>query len=643
MGESMTRSIEFTVHGEVNTFIRIEENSDGTLLFELDTGASERIGDLRALFFDLNGFDADANGLHIASVENDNIVTDQSYGEGRIDTLGMDANLKGSVVKEFGKFDVGVEFGSSGMSRDDIQSVSFILSWEEGNLDLDMFDLSDFGIRYTSVGERGGARSDSAKIGGLSSAVAENDAITVFENEQTVANILTNDGSASTNIVVGAVADQGFAFQQDGSSYSSEILIGGLNYGSVVLTHNGDVSVYANGQDVGILADGETLELSFSYTTRASDGSQASAMTMVTLVGTADVEPILAEQYNTISVGTSGGTRIISVGTDGSLFETDFLPNNGGYAYGSALGDINGDGELDVLMSGDWSGAVIYLGDGNGGFSMTNRSFAGQFQSRVNIADIDNDGDGDLYLQNGRGPTEVWRTDLNGYTNTLQYDNLQPSSSYRSAFDSQFGDINGDGHVDLLIGNIGRQPISDALFLGDGAGSFSEVLGALPTATGYANAILADLDSDGLLDYLRGGVDGITVILNDGSGNFASSSPDLGPLFDGSIALADFNGDSHLDAVRSDVGIDGGIGLWLGNGTDEFVFSHVITGDPQGIGGSLQVGDFSGDGLADLMYTTYSGSAGTLKTMENDGNGIFHQVDALSLSGFTFDHDIGFV
>lgn len=635
----MARSISFVLADGVNTEITITEKEDGALLFDLEVLGTGEIGDLRALFFDLEGFDASAGGLVAIPVpDHSGDITDQRYGEASIDTLGKDANIKGAVPKQLGKFDVGIEFGTSGKSRDDIQETSFILSWDFGDLSLDMLNTTDFGIRYTSVGEINGSRGDSAKIGGQSNYVAQDDMLDVEENGQTVGNLLANDANGAANVVMGATWGDGTAFSGTGSGLAGNIVVGGKDYGTVSVLADGTVTVDANGADVDDLAEGETVEVSFTYETQAPDGSTATADATITINGANDA--ILAEAYNTLSIGTSAGARMISVRSDGSLAQFNFLPNNGGFAYGTALGDINGDDELDVLIAGDWSGGVIYHGDGTGGFTNAGENFTGWFQSRVAIGDIDNDGDGDLYFQNGRGESQVWRNDPGGYTKVLAYDNIGSGGpTFRTAGQAEFGDVNGDGYSDLLITNKDgfTHPISDVIFLNDGTGNFSASSSVLPTGTGFANATLADVNNDGALDYVRGTATGIAVALNDGSGNFASAVSDYGALYNGYVALADFNADGNLDAVRSDPDAGGGIELWLGDGTDSFVFNHTISGDNTGIGGNLHVGDFSGDGIADLLYA----AGGAVKTLENDGSGNFAETDTLALSGFIFDGDIG--
>lgn len=66
------------------------------------------------------------------------------------------------------KYDVGVEIGTQGIGKDDIQSTVFIVSNPKYELNVDNFADVEFGVRLTSVGQRGSNRNESSKIFGFS-------------------------------------------------------------------------------------------------------------------------------------------------------------------------------------------------------------------------------------------------------------------------------------------------------------------------------------------------------------------------------------------------------------------------------------------------------------------------------------------
>lgn len=263
----MARSITFLIAGDVDTEVTITELDDGTLRFDLTVLETGLIGDLRALFFDLNG--VNVSGLSTSGVD----VTDTAYEEGSVDTMGADANIKGSVSNALGDFDVGIEFGTSGISNDDINSTSFTLDHDSLDLTLDMIDLADFGIRYTSVGEEDGSRTGSVKIGDQANGVADNDVLAVNENEMASVNILANDTNGGTNVVTGAVNGGGGEFTPIASGFERAIIVNGLELGVMTISSSGIASFDANGADVDSLAEGEQIGFSVTYTTTAADGS----------------------------------------------------------------------------------------------------------------------------------------------------------------------------------------------------------------------------------------------------------------------------------------------------------------------------------------------------------------------------------
>lgn len=65
--------------------------------------------------------------------------------------------------------------------------------------------------------------------------------------------------------------------------------------------------------------------------------------------------------------GTTGGNRLVSVGQDGAMTQIDVLAGNGGYAYGPAVEDINGDGNADILRNLN-GGLETLENDGLGSF-----------------------------------------------------------------------------------------------------------------------------------------------------------------------------------------------------------------------------------------------------------------------------------
>ena len=157
------RTLTFVIEGDINTEFTLSEQADGTIKVDVSITDSALIGDLRGVFFDISA-DWMTDGITITGDDVTAYVTD----EDGVKKVSNSVNINGEILNTYGKFDVGVEFGTNGISNDDIQSTSFTIASADGPLSLDLFEAQDFALRYTSVGEEDGARDGSLKIGGES-------------------------------------------------------------------------------------------------------------------------------------------------------------------------------------------------------------------------------------------------------------------------------------------------------------------------------------------------------------------------------------------------------------------------------------------------------------------------------------------
>ncbi|SNT21467.1 VCBS domain-containing protein [Tropicimonas sediminicola] len=193
------RSLEFTVPGLVNTIFLVEEVGDGSLRVTVSVDDTDGdIGDIRAVFLDLYD-DSLLEGITITGDD----VTDRKVKVDAVDSVGQDANVKGEVSNSYGRYDIGVEIGTMGMSNDDIQTTTFIIDHATEDLTIDEINWQNFAVRMTSVGKAGGPRSDSLKAGITATAAPDalDDTINVDEDSVLTPggagtdypNLLTND------------------------------------------------------------------------------------------------------------------------------------------------------------------------------------------------------------------------------------------------------------------------------------------------------------------------------------------------------------------------------------------------------------------------------------------------------------------
>lgn len=182
------RSVKFDIgtSSEVKAAVMATETGNGQIKFDLAVGGTQ-VGDLRGLFFHV----ADERLLSGLRFTGDANLTKSVAGANAVRDLGNGANMNGAA----GPFDVGVEFGTSGIGKDDVRTASFTLSHSSQPLTLDFIAQQNFGARLTSVGAEGGARDGSVKLTAAAPYPVDaiNDGKTTDEDHAASANVLTND------------------------------------------------------------------------------------------------------------------------------------------------------------------------------------------------------------------------------------------------------------------------------------------------------------------------------------------------------------------------------------------------------------------------------------------------------------------
>jgi Ca2+-binding RTX toxin-like protein len=167
---SANQSLQFTIDGEPGALVTITETDQGTLLFDVlvhDNIAFEDdekdIADLRGLFFHIADESLlDPTKLKVSGAD----VGDVVVGKNAVTKITNDALIEGGAVDAYAPFDIGVEIGSQGMGKDDIQHTIFVLSHDTQALTLALVAEQYFGLRLTSVSLNGVGREESLKLPG---------------------------------------------------------------------------------------------------------------------------------------------------------------------------------------------------------------------------------------------------------------------------------------------------------------------------------------------------------------------------------------------------------------------------------------------------------------------------------------------
>jgi hypothetical protein len=228
---------------------------------------------------------------------------------------------------------------------------------------------------------------------------------------------------------------------------------------------------------------------------------------------------------------------------------------------------------------------------------------ASETTANVSIGDLDGDGHLDLVLAKGRHWPLVDRVLLNDGHGRFSIGYALGSASDRS-YSAPLGDLDGDGSLDVVISN--DRPDPKLVYLNDGAGHFrvgSQFgLPEWPTR----NAALADLDGDGRLDIVvanrsadAGGVGSNFVCPNHGGGDFAGECIAFSQESSTTITAIDIDRDGLVDLVVPHR--DGGQSfIYFNDGRAHFP-RRVPFGPPDAMIRSAQAVDLDGDGQIDLV------------------------------------------
>jgi hypothetical protein len=205
---------------------------------------------------------------------------------------------------------------------------------------------------------------------------------------------------------------------------------------------------------------------------------------------------------------------------------------------------------------------------------------------------------------------------------------LPQQAQWRNGFD--VADMNGDGHPDIVHGAPRRGFSGPFVFLGDGAGKWTHWREARfpPAPYDYGDAEGADFDGDGTMDLaLAVHLSGFTVLAGDGEGGFTRwdrglhlvtpGEGDTANFVSRTIASVDWDGDGRRDLValsegprhpkatdRREVSGPQGLAVYRNHGDGSWSELESMGGEDDLFGDSVAVGDFDGDGRADLAAGT---------------------------------------
>jgi predicted nucleotidyltransferase len=259
-----------------------------------------------------------------------------------------------------------------------------------------------------------------------------------------------------------------------------------------------------------------------------------------------------------------------------------------------ALGDVNGDGSLDIVVGNYGGQNVVYLGNGKGTI-WTPINFGTGCDATLSVAlgDVNGDGALDIVVGNAGGQNVVYLGNGKG----TDWTPINFGTGSDATCSVALGDVNGDSHLDIVVGNAGQQNV---VYLNDGSGITWNGVDFGASIMNTCSVALGDVNGDGALDIVVGNILHQNLVYkNDGTGiDWTPVDFGTGGNNTRSVALGDVNGDGSLDIVVGNYGGQNVVYLSNGKGTD---WTPINFGTGSDLTYSVALGDMNNDGDLDIV------------------------------------------
>jgi uncharacterized repeat protein (TIGR01451 family) len=290
----------------------------------------------------------------------------------------------------------------------------------------------------------------------------------------------------------------------------------------------------------------------------------------------------------------AGAVSILLGNGDGSFKPAvNYFPGSG--TYDVAVGDLNGDGKPDLvvtLFAPGLNSIAVLLGNGDGTFQSPVSYPAGVGPISVRVADLNQDGNADVVVADMASGVSILLGNGTGALATAV-----PYATGVATECAAVGDFNGDGKPDIAAANASSGTVS--VLIGRGDGTFLPAVNYI--VPGSPNFVAAgDLNGDGALDLavtVFGGQ--VQLLMGKGDGTFQAPANRQAGSYPVALTIADLDGDGKLDVAVANE--DGTVVVLRGLGSGAFSNGQTITSGAYPW--SLAAADFNGDGATDLAVT----------------------------------------
>lgn len=323
--------------------------------------------------------------------------------------------------------------------------------------------------------------------------------------------------------------------------------------------------------------------------------------------------------------------------------------NDGCWTNYLRLADLDGDDDLDVVFvnyagffsNGTPEPLAFYENDG-GAFTDISASAVNGHTERIRqvaIGDVDGDGDLDVFAPGARGAGSAFFINQGGLVFVDEFEIRMPAAQPNVGA-TRFGDFDNDGDLDLFSadGYTSSPDVYGHVYLNDGMGVFTEVDGAAPAAVAgddIDDIDLLDANGDFIVDVLLNPHQGDNSLwLGVGDGTFTDATdgfPGQPHVFHYNPGVCDVDGDGDLDVWVDNQGPDIGPSvpteqLLINDGSGVFTDETEarVMGNPSADDNGIICADVDNDGDFDAIVVALSTRE---RYLQNDGSGNFTMVN----------------
>jgi hypothetical protein len=309
--------------------------------------------------------------------------------------------------------------------------------------------------------------------------------------------------------------------------------------------------------------------------------------------------------------GSEARVAILLGNGDGTFHRASTIPIQF-FAGELITGDFNADGKLDLALITNLNQVSVLLGNGDGTFQPEKDFLTGISPVSILAGDFNQDGNLDLATSNS---VDNSISVLLGRGDGTFLAHIDSTTGGVTPYGFAVGDFNIDGKLDLAVTENSSSEVTILLGNGDGTFSFDTELLSLDSPGAVTTA---DLNGDGKLDLIVGNVNFSgsgsweTVFFGNGDGTFQKGhvvSQSQRSLPEQAATVADMNADGNPDLVllSGTPNEAGNVSVLLGDGNDAFKFVYDTAlrfNEPTGLPAAAVTGDFNNDGRIDVITSS---------------------------------------